>query len=71
MMLSSNISIDMSNVIHQKYMYFLNHFINVFIGFLYDQSRSSAEHDRMGAVRNDSRKSFKKDDKRAAIGLKY
>ncbi len=51
--------------------YFLNHFVNVFIGFLDDWSRSSAVHGRIGAVRNDSRKSFKKDDKMAVIDPKY
>jgi hypothetical protein len=49
--------------------YFMNHFVNVFIGFLDDRSRSSAVHGRMGAVRNDTRKSFKKDDKRTVITL--
>jgi hypothetical protein len=51
--------------------YFLNPFIKVFIRFLYDRSHSSTVHIRMGAVRNDSQKSFKKDDKRTTIGLKY
>jgi hypothetical protein len=51
--------------------YFLNHIVDIFIKFLYDQSRSSAVHGRMGAVRNDSRKPFKKDDKRTVIELKY
>jgi hypothetical protein len=51
--------------------YFLNHFDNVFNKCLYDQSHSSAVHGRMGAVRNDSRKPFKNDDKRTANELKY
>jgi hypothetical protein len=51
--------------------YFLNHFVNVFIEFWYDRSHSSAVHGRMGAVRYDSRKPFKKDDKRTVIELKY
>jgi hypothetical protein len=49
---------------------FLNHFVNVFIEFLYDRSHSSAVHGRMGGVWNNSWKSFKKDDKSAAINLK-
>ncbi len=52
-------------------MYFLNHFVYAFIEFLYDRSRSSAVHDRMGAVRNDSLKPFKKDDKRTFMEFKY
>ncbi len=51
--------------------FFLNHFVNIFIEFLDDLSHSSATHGRMGAVRNDSQKSFKKDEKSAAIDLKY
>jgi hypothetical protein len=51
--------------------YFLNHFDDVFIKFLYDQSRSSVVHGRMGAVRNDSQKPFKKDDKRTVTEHKY
>ncbi len=62
---SSNISIDISCVILSKYI----HFVNVFIGFLHDRSQSSAVHGRMGAVRNESLKSFKKDDKGTTIEL--
>ncbi len=51
--------------------FLLNHFVNIFIEFLYDWSRSSAIYGRMGGVRNDSQKSFKKDDKSDAIDLKY
>jgi hypothetical protein len=51
--------------------YFLSHFVNVFIEILYDRSRSSAVHGRMGAVKNDSQKPFKKDDKRAVVELNY
>jgi hypothetical protein len=50
---------------------FLNHFVNVFIKFLYDWSHSSAVHDMMGAVRNDSLKPFKKDAKRTVIEFQY
>jgi hypothetical protein len=46
-------------------------FVKVFIEFLYDWSHSSAVHDRMGAVRNDSLKPFKKDDKRTVMEFKY
>ncbi len=70
MILSSNISIDVSYVFIPN-IYFLNHFIDVSIGFLHDRSRSSAVHIRMGAVRNDSPNSFKKDEKRDDIELKY
>jgi hypothetical protein len=63
MILGSNISIDVSYVIHPKYIFS--------IGFLHDQSCSSAVHIRMGAVRNDSPNSFKKDEKRDDIELKY
>jgi hypothetical protein len=48
----SNISIYMSYVIHPN-IFFLNHFVKVFIEFLYDRSRSSAVRGMMGAVRND------------------
>jgi hypothetical protein len=71
MILSSNISIDVSYVIHPKCIYFLNHFIDFSIRFLHDRSRSSAVHIRMGVVRNDSPNSFKKDEKRDDIELKY
>ncbi len=60
----------MSYVIHPKYILY-EPFVNVFIGFLDDRSRSSVVHGRMGAVRNDSRKSFKKDDKKTVIELTY
>ncbi len=71
MTLSSNISIDVSYVIHPNYICFLNHFIDVSIGFLHNRSRSSEVHIRMGAVRHDSPNSFKKDEKRDDIELKY
>ncbi len=51
--------------------YFLNHFVNIFIKFLYDRSCSSEVQGMMGVVRNDSQKPLKKDDKRTAIELKY
>jgi hypothetical protein len=51
--------------------YFPNHFIDVSIRFLHDWSRSSAVHIRMGAVRNDASNSFKKDEERDDIELKY
>jgi hypothetical protein len=51
--------------------YFLNHFVIVFIEFLCDRSRSPTVHGAMDAVRNDSLKPFKKDDKRTTIELKY
>jgi hypothetical protein len=38
---------------------------------VYDWSHSSMVHDRMGAVRYDSLKFFKKDDNRTTIELKY
>jgi hypothetical protein len=38
---------------------------------LYDRSCLSAVQVRMGAVRNDSLKPFKKDDKETTIELKY
>jgi hypothetical protein len=68
--LISNISINIYYVIHPKYI-ISELFVNVFIKFLYDLSRSSAVHGRMGAVRNYSRKPFQKDDSRTAIELKY
>jgi hypothetical protein len=43
----------------------------MFSSNLYDPSHSSTLHGRMGVVRNDSRKPFKKDDKRAAMEIKY
>jgi hypothetical protein len=55
-------------VIHPKFI-LSEPFVNVFIKFLYDRSHSSAVHDRMGAVRKDLLKPFKKDDKGTAIEL--
>jgi hypothetical protein len=62
---SSNISIDISDVIHPKYI--LSEPFNIFIEFLHDRSHLSAVHDRMDAVRNDSLKPFKEDDKGTTI----